>query len=59
MLPVGQAIVKLQDRWRKPLLVKIPHVNLKKGIMTDLLLKKYIDNSDTLSGLRSFIEREF
>lgn len=58
-LPVGQAIVKLQDRWRMPFLVQIPIVNLRKGAMTDALLKQYIEASETLSGFKSFIERKF
>ena len=34
-LPVGHAIVKIQDRWTNPFLIKIPLVNVKKGIVTD------------------------
>jgi len=41
MLPVGQAIVKLQDRWVKPFLVKFPLVNIKKGSITDDFLERY------------------
>ena len=32
MLPVGQGIIKLQDRWTRPFLVKFPLVDVKKGI---------------------------
>ena len=35
ILPVGQAIVKLQGRWFKPFLIKFPKYRLKKGITTD------------------------
>ena len=38
MLPVGQAIVKLQDKWFRPVLLKIPHVPVKKGAVTNRLL---------------------
>ncbi|HHE65354.1 MAG TPA: hypothetical protein ENL09_04960, partial [Bacteroidetes bacterium] len=31
MLPVGQGIVKLQDKWMKPFLVKFPLVDIQKG----------------------------
>ncbi len=41
MLPVGQAIVKLQDRWTKPFLVNFPLVNIKKGSVTDDFLARY------------------
>ena len=34
-LPVGQAIVKLQGRWFQPFLIKIPHVRIRKGSVSD------------------------
>ena len=40
-LPVGQGIVKLQDRWRQPFLVAFPLMPIKKGLMTDDLLREY------------------
>lgn len=42
MLPVGQGIVKMQDRWRKPFLVRFPLVSIDKGGMTDEKLAKYL-----------------
>jgi len=47
MLPVGQGIVKLQDRWRQPFLVQFPLVNINKGAMTDNALSKYVLNLAT------------
>jgi len=41
MLPVGQGIVKLQDRWTKPFLVKFPLVNVNKGSISDDILARY------------------
>jgi hypothetical protein len=41
MLPVGQAIIKIQDRWTKPMLVKFPLMNVKKGAITDDILARY------------------
>ena len=41
MLPVGQAIIKLQDRWPRPVLVKFPLMNVKKGAITDDILARY------------------
>ena len=32
MLPVGQAIAKLQDRWTKPVLLQFPLVDVAKGL---------------------------
>ena len=40
-LPVGQGIIKLQDRWPHPFLVKFPLVNVKKGFVTDQMLARY------------------
>ncbi|MCK5612966.1 hypothetical protein KAR91_64425 [Candidatus Pacearchaeota archaeon] len=45
MLPVGQGVVKLQDRWMSPVLVKFPLVNINKGSVTDEVLKEYFDLS--------------
>lgn len=41
MLPVGQGITKLQDRWMKPFLVQFPLVDIQKGLVTDELLLRY------------------
>lgn len=38
MLPIGQGIVKLQDRWQHPVLVRFPHVEIRKGSVTDAML---------------------
>ena len=40
-LPVGCGIVKLQDRWTSPFLVRFPLVNLQKGSITDDVLSRY------------------
>ena len=50
MLPVGWGIVKLQDRWTRPFLVRFPLVNVKKGFVTDEVLK---------SGLKGFGNMSF
>jgi len=34
-LPVGMAIVKLQDRFVEPFLIKVPRVSIQKGAVTD------------------------
>ena len=39
-LPIGTAIVKLQDRWTRPFLVRIPHVRVPKGSVTDRALQE-------------------
>lgn len=44
-LPIGQAIVKLQDRWREPFLVRIQHMPFKKGAITEEILKASMRNS--------------
>jgi hypothetical protein len=59
MLPVGQAIVKLQDRWRRPFLIKAPLVEVRKGLVTDELLGRFVKGSLTAAGLRRAVNRAF
>lgn len=58
MLPVGQGIVKLQDRWFRPVLVKFPHVAVPKGFVTDEVLSAILEGSVTLSALRRRVNVE-
>lgn len=58
MLPVGRGIVKLQDRWRRPVLVQFPLVGIQKGAVTDALLKSKIRASGTLSALKLAVGSE-
>ena len=37
-LPIGAAVVKLQNRWQKPFQITIPHQEVKKGDVTDTKL---------------------
>ncbi len=53
MLPVGQAIVKLQDRWRKPFLVQFPLVRVQKGIVKDRDISRYSRAIQAGSGRKS------
>ena len=62
MLPVGQAIIKLQDRWTRPVLVRFPLMNVKKGSVTDDVLARYsaINQAKrTGSGRKSSMLTEF
>jgi hypothetical protein len=34
-LPVGMCVVKMSDAWRTPFLVRLPHVRVPKGSVTD------------------------
>lgn len=52
MLPVGQGIVKLQDRWRQPFLVQFPLVDAKKGAVTDELLQEIQNDKISWSDFR-------
>lgn len=38
-LPVGAAVVKLQDRWVSPFLVRFPKVDIRKGAVSDDILR--------------------
>ncbi|CAG0985932.1 hypothetical protein PHYC_02023 [Phycisphaerales bacterium] len=42
MLSVGHAVVKLQDRWRRPFLVRFPKVDVHKGSVTDEVLARFM-----------------
>ena len=55
MLPVGQGVVKLQDRWHRPFLVRIPHVHVSKGSVSDDLLVSYLRRQSALSALRESV----
>ncbi len=57
-LPVGQGVVKLQDRWRKPVLVKFPMLDFKKGILTDQKLKEYLKNPKVVSSNKASVSRQ-
>ena len=53
LLSVGEGIIKLQDRWRLPFLVKFPLVQVKKGTVTDALLKDLVAGRISLQTLRT------
>ena len=55
MLPVGQGIVKIQDRWMLPMHIQFPLMNVKKGFVTDALLARYsaINNAKTTGSGRN------
>jgi len=52
MLPVGQAVVKLQNRWRSPFLIQVPAVPVAKGAVTDVVLQRYL-RQDTSGSARN------
>jgi hypothetical protein len=37
-LPIGECVVKTQDAYRKPFVVRVPHMQVPKGAITDALL---------------------
>ncbi|OHB49723.1 MAG: hypothetical protein A2Y10_06075 [Planctomycetes bacterium GWF2_41_51] len=59
MLPVGHGIVKLQDRWRRPFLVKFPAVNVQKGSVSDGDISNYLRLNKTGSGRKTSKVLEF
>jgi hypothetical protein len=62
MLPVGQGVVKLQDRWRRPVLLQFPLVDVQKGHVTDDLLARYSALNraqSTDSGRKTSLHPEF
>ena len=59
MLPVGHAIVKLQDRWRRPFVIRVPHVDVRKGAVTDERLARVLAGTLSVRALRRIVNREF
>lgn len=51
-LPVGQAVVKLQDRWREPFLVQVPQVPVEKGFITDERLLSFVSRRAGSSSIK-------
>ncbi len=61
LLPVGQGVVKLQDRWQHPFLVQFPLVPVRKGVVTDEILKaaqRGKRGTEALSRLRAAVGEE-
>ena len=57
-LPVGQAVVKLQNRWHEPFLIRSPLVPVEKGAVTDQVLKGFIRSNVAGSGVRRAVGGE-
>ena len=45
MLPIGSAVVKLQNRWQRPFQITIPHQKVEKGAVTDAHLAQLMQTS--------------
>ena len=61
-LPVGQGIIKLQDRWTSPIHVQFPLVKVNKGSVTDQMLARYSainQAKSTGSGRKTSVPAEF
>ena len=61
-LPVGQGIVKLQDRWTSPIHIQFPLVKVNKGSVTDAMLARYSainQAKSTGSGRKTSVHAEF
>ena len=52
-LSVGEGIVKMQDRWHQPFLVRYPHMPVKKGAVSDLHLQEYVEEGRGVIGIGS------
>ncbi len=46
-LSVGYGVVKLQDRWTQPVLVRFPLMAVSKGSVTDVALNRYLHRKST------------
>ena len=50
-MPVGQGVVKLQERWFRPFLVQFQHTELAKGSVTDEYLREEFGEIPSHSGV--------
>jgi hypothetical protein len=41
LLPVGHAVVKMQDRWRRPFVVRFPDLDIAKGSVNDEAIARW------------------
>ena len=53
MLSIGEAVVKLQNRWLRPFQISIPHQKVQKGAVTDARLAQLMQacNAAQVAGL--------
>ncbi len=58
-LRVGRGVVKLQDRWTKPILVQFPLMNVKKGFVSDAMLAQYLQQDLMSSDTKGSVFSEF
>ncbi len=56
LLPVGHAIVRMSDRWRRPFLVRFPRVDVPKGAVSDAALARWL--AERAAGSRG-VPRDF
>lgn len=49
-LPVGQGVLRLQDRWIEPAVLQIPHVDVQKGAVTDEILRRSLQKRGSGTG---------
>lgn len=49
-LPVGHAVVKLQDRWASPFIVRFPIVGLRKGAVSDAVVLRQAQRPAKIAG---------
>ncbi len=57
-LPVGQGVMKMQDRWREAFVVQVPPVAVRKGAVTDDVLRAYLHRKEAGSGTWRLLLRE-
>jgi hypothetical protein len=46
ILPIGNAVVKLQGRWPQPFQINIPHQSINKGVITDQKLTHIMEEQN-------------
>lgn len=49
-LPIGQGVVRLQDRWTEPAVLQVPLVEVQKGTVTDEILRRSLEKPGSGTG---------
>lgn len=55
-LPIGTAICKLSDRWRKAVLIRFEDLKIDKGMVSDSVLEEYLKSESPLMGFKPVLK---
>jgi len=58
-LDVGEAVVKQQGRWHKPYTIKIPHLPIQKGFVTDKMIQERMRTYSAYSAEKTGVTQDY